>query len=241
MSRARSRWSRTAALAAGTLLAFAAGAQAGTIGFSVFENADGVSLAGLDVFVEIEGVNLDADADFEAVDFTFRNHSTIGSTVTTVYFESSFGSLLTLSGSGIQAESSGVDFQDVDAPGGSLPGHTVLASAPWNNPWSSAAFSSKKSGSASNGIDEGATEDEYLTLRFLLSGSTSVAQILAGITTDNRIGVHIQRIGPGARSSVSAITTTTTVVPLPPAAWMALGTLGLLGAVRLHRRRRAQV
>ncbi len=199
----------------------AVSAQAARVDLITFENADSVSVVGLDLWVDV------LDVGGTQVDFVFHNDSTISAIITQIYFESTLGSLI--SGGAIQAQTAGVSFASGASPG-SPPGGTNIG---WAG--ETASFGRTNAGGVSNGIDE-PLPIELLTLRFNYVGASDVADVLAALIDDGRIAAHVQSVGPSGKSI--SVVTEGVIVPLPAAAWTGLATLGAFGLAGIRRWRR---
>lgn len=201
----------------GALLGVAGVASATRVDFTVFENQSGYSTAGLDLWVDV------LDVGGTKVDFVFHNDSTVDSIIGRIFFESPLATIL--DNGGIQAQSAGVSMV-YSEPGGNLPGGNNIA-------WVAAFADANKSGSVSNGINNGGTET--LTIRFDYINGANVNSVLNMlVSSSGRIGEHIQSIGP--QSVSMAAVTTGTPVPLPAAVWSGMALIGAIGAYRARRR-----
>lgn len=98
--------------------------------------------------------------------------------------------------------------------------------------WSGSFFrmSAQNPQKAVNGVDFG----ETVSVSFTHNGNFSVAALLDAIAANEvRFAMHYQGFGPGIDSEWLS---TVAIVPLPPAAWAGLATLGACIAVRRLRR-----
>jgi len=198
-------------LAGAGALALGSAAVADRVDLAVFENADDADVSGLDLWVGVV-------ADGESIDFTFHNDSSIGSVVTSVYFESTGFSLDCLDDGEVSFESAGVDFSDGATPP-SPPGSIAGYGGSWGGNLYAADADSP---SPAKGVGVG----ELLTISFEMDDECSLEEVLGALQSDPaafRIAQHVQGLPNG--SSVWLVNTPT-LVPLPATAWM--GGVGLL-------------
>lgn len=178
--------------------------------FVVFENADGVNVAGLDLSLTL----IDSGSH---VDFMISNNSTIGGVVTGIAVEDP-GISPTLSGMTILPVGVGPDWS---ISGLAVPGSIAGFSGPWNGTLGAVRADPPPVG---NGIATG----EFLTLRFSL-GSSSFDDVVDAVSAQSlRLVMHIQALGENNQFSVWG-----TTVPSPATAALLLG-----GLVVASRRRR---
>lgn len=217
-------------LALGALLASAVAAEAGTISFAVFENEENGGTSQLDVRLEIAAVG-------DSASFTISNFSEVPALVTSVWFEND-------TGGGFHDLLAGFLGQSDASPGVAF---TIAALKAKDRPpgarnlepdWDASAFRFDRADTG-GGIGPG----DFLKLEFALLENVGLADILTGIDTTNRIGLHVQSIGGDDGFSVSMVTVDETVppvgahAPLPPAIWTGLMLLGGLGLLRRRFRR----
>lgn len=209
---------RTAAIVAA---ACAAHASASTVNFSAYSNNSG-NTAGIDV-----SASLSATANTFTV--TLSNQSIQG-TMTSFYLESGAG-VAGLGAATIQ-NGPGVSF----APGAnpSVPKGDIQNLA--GGSWSGNFFSMGRTGGVQDGMDPG----ETVTVVFAHDGTFSLNSLLSAIANDEiRLAMHYQRWGTNGNASewlIGGLNDPLVVIPLPPAAWAGLGTLGLIAGVRAARR-----
>jgi hypothetical protein len=199
------------------LLAATGFASAGRIDLTVYENDDGADTTGLDLWVDV----VDAGP---FVDFVFHNESTISGFVTSVYFEDRSAADSLTAGS-VFDQSSGVRFSE-----GATPGSPAGSIDAFGGDWAGELFDAD----ADNpGPRWGIHVDETLTVRFELVGGASYSDVLADLQSANgmRIAQHVQGLGD------SSVWTTNDVHvnPLPSAAAMGIGGLGLVMGGRRRR------
>ena len=203
--------------AGAALLLSAPSASAMIYSLTIFENADGVDVSGLDLWVDV----IDGGS---YVDFEFHNDSLVNSFISSVYVEQ-FGSAL--SGGSIAAQSTGVLFHD-----GSNPRNPPGSIGGWGG---SAYAAAANSPSPINGVHQG----EWLTLRMNYEDA-DYGEVLSMIATGElRLAQHVQGIG---RSSVWGVTRPPgDPVPLPASVWLlGSGFASWLGGGAIRRRKKGR-
>ena len=190
-----------------------AAASADVIDFNYY-NHQGNDFSGLHMTVDV------TDAG-SAVDFTFRNLSSVDSVITAVYFENNGGSLL---GGMVQGESGGVDFSD-----GATPNNPAQMPFWYGGAWGGTDYAAGAvDPSPTWGVNE--SGDEWLTIRFDYGAGATFDAVVNALTsdpTDFRIAMHIQSVGD-AEFSIWG-----TSAPTPAS----LSLLGLAGLAAARRRR----
>ena len=199
----------------------AAVASADTVDLFVFENNDGVDVSDLHISVDI------VDAGAGKIDFVFNNDSTIDSFVSAIYVESTNFSTASLANGAVGAQS-GADF----APPATPPTPPGSISA-FGGAWGGNLFSADKAAGNGNGIDIG----DWVTVGMDLMGGATAGDVegAMGDPALFRFAAHVQGIN-GSSVWVTNIPAGE-IVPLPPAAFAGAGLIGLIGAVRVARRR----
>jgi hypothetical protein len=158
------------------------------------------------------------------VSFRFTNNVGIASSISEVYYDD--GPMLGIA----SLVQQGCSFTGGAANPGDLPGGQNLT-PPFH---ATQEFSADAQGSPSLGID---TSDDFLEMRFNLINNKTFADIVSALNTGElRVGMHVRAIGEGA-SSDSFVNTPLVIAPLPSAAWLGVGGLGIAGILRVSRRR----
>jgi hypothetical protein len=201
-------------------LGVVAAASAERIDLFVFENADGAEVSSLDLWVDV--VDRGAYADF-----VFHNDSTVASTVTNIYIESTDFSTSGLTDGRIEnPQPAGVDFRPGSAPP-TPPGSIAAEGGAWQGNLFSAK--AKKPGSGKDGIDPG----EHLVLQFDLDG-IAFSDLIDALTGDSpafRIAQHVQGIGEFSVWTVNG-DGENAIVPLPSGAALSLAGLAIVATRR---------
>ena len=208
---------------AGALMVAAGAAHADSVSLSFYNitNNGNADLSG-----QLEVIVSDVAGDPDAVDFAFKNHVGIRSSISEVYFDDGnpAGSLF----DAWLHSQTGASFVFGEAAPGDLPGGNSLA-----DPFEvSVGFLADSQGNPSLGID--AEADELVVRGALHDGmgfGDVVARLEAGLL---RIGMHIRAIDPqgGSDSYVNGDNPPPPVVPLPGTAAMGLAGLGALASRR---------
>ena len=200
--------------AAGTLIACAVPALAGPrIDMFVYENADGVDVSTIDIWVEVNDLG-------SAIEFVVGNDSVSGD-VTSIYFEDTHFS------SGALLNPSIVDNADIEmSPNATPPNPAGSINGVLGGVWGGNIYSvdPDNPGQVPNSLNPG----ETVSFSFDL-GSATFAEIVSALTSDPagfRIATHVQRVGRDDSSLW-------TVVPAPASA-----SFFALGGLVLARRRR---
>jgi PEP-CTERM motif len=170
------------------------------------------------------------------VDFTFRNLSPLGASITEIYFDSA-----TLLGiASVSDSGSGVDFSQIgksqprDLPAGNSLTHKFQVTPGFVIDIGSGGNTK----GVENKLDDSATQ-EFVTVRFnLISGNAFTDTLLAldgplGDGLDLRVGLHVRGFDGGGSESFVNLPAMTSPVP-EPAQWAML----LAGLVVLAARRR---
>lgn len=205
---------------AAALVASAGAARATIIPLTIYENTDGVSVAGLNLSVMLSQVG-------SQVRFEFRNgtpgnaSSSIPSTITAIYIENPIFASGSLTNPVIVTESAGVNFSfggSPNSPAGSIDN--------FDTPWRGSLSWATRDGSIANGIDPG----QFLVIGLDLSGGLTFADVVNAMSDRRqmRVAEHIQRVGTDGASSVWGVN-----VPTPSS----LAILGLAGLAAGRRRR----
>lgn len=175
-----------------------------------------------------------ASAGTGLVDFTFRNLSSLGSSITEIYFDD--GTLLGIAT--VIDSGTGVTFSQI--------GSANPANLPAGNTLSPAFVATQGfavdigSGSTAKGVEnklEGGAQ-EFVTIRFNLINGKTFADTLAALNgplgdgNDLRVGLHVRSFSTGsAESFVNA-----SPLPEPDSAWLVLAALGVTGLLQARRR-----
>lgn len=208
---------------------FAAGsAQAAGYSFSCLSNnnaancADGAGALAMDV----------SDAGGGFVDFTFRNFSTRGSSITEVYFDD--GTLLGISILGDSGK--GVNFSLIKVDPKNLPaGNTAFPPFQVTAGFSADAEKNTKDG-VQNALDGG--RQEFLTIRFELLSGKSFGDTIAALNTPGdhlRVGLHVRGFENGGSESFLHVAQ----APEPETWALMLAGLGLIAVMQRRRDHRA--
>ncbi|MCC5823356.1 MAG: hypothetical protein LAT64_02365 [Phycisphaerales bacterium] len=208
---------RTVALIAA---AFATHASAHTVNFSALSNNSG----------DTSGINNSATLSADASTFTVTlfNNSTSGS-IANFYIEQNadLNVFAAITGFNILNVTGGPQFVAGGSP--NLPAEFGNAES---GSWAGNFFSmSGVNPKPHNGVLVG----ESITVVFDHDGGFNLNALIQAIDTGQiRMAQHFIAYGPNGESEWL----TTTIIPLPPAAWAGLGTLGLIAGVRTARRSR---
>lgn len=199
--------------AAIALSAIAAHASGATVDFLAYTNNSG-NTAGI-----LTTATLAADASTFSI--TIANSSALGF-IGAFYIESGDAMAGVDAASVSIGNGPGVDFK--------------LANGNWNGPggttWGDSFLEIKKNGAAANGVNGG----ESLTLSFTHDGSFILSELIEAINAGEiRFAMHYQAWLGG--QSEKLLNTTIATIPLPPAVWAGLGTIGMIAVVRGWRRR----
>lgn len=187
-------------------------------------------------FFQLEGV-LDLSGQFVVavsegqdagrVDFTFYNNGPISSSITDVYWESTYAPYINFALDPAYFHSGGNASNpwDFSASPGELSGGQ------------NAQFTAAGGGTADSSpppTANGVQVNENIRFNFALAESVTYASLIEALYTgDLRLGIHVQsQAGDG---SASYLTTNPAAVPIPPAA--ALGLLGMACAAGMNRLR----
>ena len=170
------------------------------------------------------------------VDFTFRNLSTLGSSITEIYFAD--GTLLGIAS--VIDSGDGVTFSQV--------GSANPSNLPSGGNMSPAFVATQGfvvdtgNGGPTKGVEnklDGGTQ-EFATIRFDLINGKTFADTLAALNgplgdgNDLRVGVHVRSFSNGSSESF----VTATAVPEPESGLLAIAALGVTGLLGARRRPR---
>lgn len=213
-------------IALGALLAVAGGAHAATFNFHAYTNNSGISN-------QID-VNVQVSATANTLSFVISNNSTSGR-MTTFYMENH--SSLSGVDSGNWSVTDLVGSTNFVRPSGPPGPPDVTPPSPGGGlappPWGGNFFAMEPASPDQNlnSLNAG----ESLMLTFDHDGSFVLADLINAMTLGQlRLVQHYQSWGPGDNFSEWLVT----VIPLPPAGWAGLATLGLIAGTRAARRRR---
>jgi hypothetical protein len=227
-------------LAAACSLALTAGAYAGDVSVELSFHritSNNVTSVGSQLHCTVHAATLASNY----VEFTFTNVIGIQSNVSEIYFDDG-----TLLGTPTITNIGGTTFVSSPINPGALPGSSGATP-----PFITSVGFSADSGTG-HGID---SASRSVTLRFALQGSQTFANTLAALSTPAylpgpgdppdhsslRVGLHVRSVNPtgiGDNTSDSYVNNTLMTVPLPPAAYAGLGTLGCVIGLGYIRRRR---
>ncbi|MCC6682908.1 MAG: hypothetical protein IT445_18575 [Phycisphaeraceae bacterium] len=215
--------------------AMGAAAHAASVGLNIYNNtkANGSDLTASHVNVNV----IDTGAGYS---FTFTNDSTITSSITKIYFDHSFASVL--AGAGTLTESAGVDYRPA----------TIVSDPPFASDigWTGSfayyrAVGTDDPTKIANGILNGALES--LTVSFTKVGGTVLDDVLDLLAGTGGIVAHMINIDNEGRTTNIDLTTLGSldptggeddpVVAIPTPASAAAG-LALIGLLAARRRRR---
>jgi hypothetical protein len=196
-------------------LGFSAATSAATFSFTCITNNLGSDCAIGEAAFQVEITDSLSGIGF--VDFTFTRSGTDAANLSEVYFDD--GTLLGLSSVASSAE---VVFSGGSASPGDLPGGNSI------DPVFevTAGFLAEASNpAAQKGVND---SDDWLTITFELINGFTVADTIAAMGTDLRIGIHVTAFASGGSESLVAPPS----VPIPAAGWLLGSALGLLGWMR---------
>jgi len=216
---------RIGMIAGGALVVLAGTANADSVSLSFYNitNNGNSDLSG-----QLEVIVSDVASEPELVDFTFKNHVGIYSSISEVYFDDGnpAGSLF----DAWLFSQTGASFVYGSASPGDLPGGNTLS-----DPFEvSAGFLADAQGNPVNGID---AESDELVIRGELINGMNFGDVMERLENGLlRIGMHIRSIDPqgGSDAYVNGDRPPPPMVPLPGTA--AMGAVGL-GVVASRRRR----
>lgn len=170
-----------------------------------------------------------------SVDFTFRNFSALGSSITEVYFDD--GTLLGLAG--LADSGNGVTFSQIGSGSpGDLPAGNSITPA---FQVTAGFLVDTGNGGPSKGVEnllDGGTQ-EFVTINFsLINGKTFADTLVAlngplGDGNDLRVGLHVKAFNVVGNDSASFVS----AVPEPASIAMLLSGFAVLGLVSLRKRR----
>lgn len=210
----------------GALVVISVSAHAASYSFSCISTgaaaacADGVSKLTMDVNAGTGG----------SVNFTFKNFSALGSSITEIYFDD--GTLLGISS--LASSGTGVVFSNIgSANPGNLPGGNSVA--PAFNVTAGFLVDTGNGGptkGVENKLDGGA--QEFVTINFSLINGKSFNDTIAALNgplgdgNDLRVGLHVKSFGVSVGGTSASFIS---AVPEPTSVAMLLSGLGLLGSV----------
>lgn len=161
--------------------------------------------------------------------FTFSNSAAIASSISEIYYDNRNSAPLQSLLSPLQQ--TGCHFTAGSASPGNLPGGNAIG---FN---ATRAFSADAVGNPSVGLD---TAADRLSMTFQLKSGFTFNNVVNALNNgDLRLGLHVRAINPPQSPCdwSDSFVSTVAVVPLPPAAWAGLATLGGIVSVRRLRRR----
>ncbi len=169
------------------LLLTAAVSRAAVVDLELYRNPSAIATSGA-------APRLEVTESATGFDFTFLNDSSADSSLTFVYFESGLSSLINVSSAAI-SQPVGVYFRD-----------TVLYINPPADTsifWVGSAASYRTDGDTdpvkiANGINANTDPAQWVTISFDRIGAATLADVLASLSDDGRVVLHLRGLDDGA-------------------------------------------